>query len=423
MMPNNAVPPNGMPHGGMPPNGMPQNSMPNNGMPHTMMQMPHNAMPMPHNAMSMPHHPQNHPQFGGSYVIVPPPGWQPQYGMPQMSQIPQVPMSSPYMGFPATSYIVMAPQGPSMGQPMGQSSGQQMGQQMGQPMNQQMGQQMGQQMNQPMQSPMGQQHMGQPHMMQPIPQGMPQPMMQPMPQGVMQPMQAMQPPMAQQNMGQQSMPPPAGQQPTGQQPSAAQQSPGQQQGATSTPASAAASPMNNQERPASNPRTESEPGQPPATAQRPMETMWHGQPRHVMMHPMAGPAFVPSMGFVNPSQIALAPYGHPMMSPPQGMAPMHMVGTERPISAPGGMGGAASGNRQTGNAKAGGGGGDKDGKNTNVSASINNVTFIPRRNSKDWRWMEFLEQLKGYKNEFGDCFVPRGYSPNLRLAGWVAEQR
>jgi hypothetical protein len=47
----------------------------------------------------------------------------------------------------------------------------------------------------------------------------------------------------------------------------------------------------------------------------------------------------------------------------------------------------------------------------------------PRRNSKDWKWLEFLEQLKQYKADFGDCFVPRGYSANLRLAGWVAEQR
>jgi hypothetical protein len=42
---------------------------------------------------------------------------------------------------------------------------------------------------------------------------------------------------------------------------------------------------------------------------------------------------------------------------------------------------------------------------------------------KDVRWMESLAQLVAYKEEHGDCIVPRGYAPNPRLASWVAEQR
>jgi hypothetical protein len=42
---------------------------------------------------------------------------------------------------------------------------------------------------------------------------------------------------------------------------------------------------------------------------------------------------------------------------------------------------------------------------------------------KDVKWMDSLSQLVAYKEEHGDCIVPRGYSPNPRLASWVAEQR
>lgn len=45
-------------------------------------------------------------------------------------------------------------------------------------------------------------------------------------------------------------------------------------------------------------------------------------------------------------------------------------------------------------------------------------------NGKEKRWLEVLERLKAYKEEFGDCIVPRGYSDDPRLASWVcAEER
>ena len=43
--------------------------------------------------------------------------------------------------------------------------------------------------------------------------------------------------------------------------------------------------------------------------------------------------------------------------------------------------------------------------------------------AKDNKWLASFEQLVEYKKEHGDCIVPRGYSPNSRLASWVAEQR
>lgn len=42
---------------------------------------------------------------------------------------------------------------------------------------------------------------------------------------------------------------------------------------------------------------------------------------------------------------------------------------------------------------------------------------------KDTKWLNMLEELKTYKAKYGNCIVPRGYSPNPRLASWVAEQR
>lgn len=44
-------------------------------------------------------------------------------------------------------------------------------------------------------------------------------------------------------------------------------------------------------------------------------------------------------------------------------------------------------------------------------------------NQKDSKWLASLAQLVAYKEEFGDCIVPRGYASNPRLASWVAEQR
>jgi hypothetical protein len=45
----------------------------------------------------------------------------------------------------------------------------------------------------------------------------------------------------------------------------------------------------------------------------------------------------------------------------------------------------------------------------------------PRRNED--RWLAALKELQKYKEQFGDCVVPRGYPDNPRLASWVAEQR
>lgn len=42
---------------------------------------------------------------------------------------------------------------------------------------------------------------------------------------------------------------------------------------------------------------------------------------------------------------------------------------------------------------------------------------------KDDKWLAALEELKEYKNAYGNCVVPRGYAQNPRLASWVAEQR
>lgn len=42
---------------------------------------------------------------------------------------------------------------------------------------------------------------------------------------------------------------------------------------------------------------------------------------------------------------------------------------------------------------------------------------------KDTKWLLMLEELKEYKAANGNCIVPRGFSPNPRLASWVAEQR
>lgn len=43
-----------------------------------------------------------------------------------------------------------------------------------------------------------------------------------------------------------------------------------------------------------------------------------------------------------------------------------------------------------------------------------------KRNNK---WLASYEQLVAYKEKYGNCIVPRGYTPNSRLASWVAEQR
>jgi len=45
------------------------------------------------------------------------------------------------------------------------------------------------------------------------------------------------------------------------------------------------------------------------------------------------------------------------------------------------------------------------------------------KNKQDTRWLSSYQELKEYKDEYGDCIVPRGFPLNPRLASWVAEQR
>jgi hypothetical protein len=41
----------------------------------------------------------------------------------------------------------------------------------------------------------------------------------------------------------------------------------------------------------------------------------------------------------------------------------------------------------------------------------------------DTKWLVSYDEILQYKNEYGDCVVPRGFPLNPRLASWVAEQR
>lgn len=49
--------------------------------------------------------------------------------------------------------------------------------------------------------------------------------------------------------------------------------------------------------------------------------------------------------------------------------------------------------------------------------------ILNRNGKKSLKWYTMLEQLKQYKEEHGNCIVPRGFAPNSKLASWVAEQR
>lgn len=46
-----------------------------------------------------------------------------------------------------------------------------------------------------------------------------------------------------------------------------------------------------------------------------------------------------------------------------------------------------------------------------------------KEKKKDIKWRASLDELAKYKEEYGNCLVPRGYPPSPRLASWVAEQR
>jgi hypothetical protein len=56
-----------------------------------------------------------------------------------------------------------------------------------------------------------------------------------------------------------------------------------------------------------------------------------------------------------------------------------------------------------------------------TSSSTKDDIIMSRK--KDSKWLDALEELKKYKEEKGDCIVPRGYTSKPRLASWVAEQR
>ena len=59
-------------------------------------------------------------------------------------------------------------------------------------------------------------------------------------------------------------------------------------------------------------------------------------------------------------------------------------------------------------------------------SSKHNATAPKGKLSKpkgDTKWLASYEEVLQYKDEFGDCTVPRGFPPNPRLASWVAEQR
>ncbi|KAI2509156.1 hypothetical protein MHU86_5275 [Fragilaria crotonensis] len=58
--------------------------------------------------------------------------------------------------------------------------------------------------------------------------------------------------------------------------------------------------------------------------------------------------------------------------------------------------------------------------------STNNTTAHKEKRTKpkrDTKWLASYEEILRYKDEHGDCIVPRGFPPNPRLASWVAEQR
>ena len=62
-------------------------------------------------------------------------------------------------------------------------------------------------------------------------------------------------------------------------------------------------------------------------------------------------------------------------------------------------------------------------KKAKKSAKPEDVTPASSEPKKDTKWLLMLEELKEYKAVHGNCIVPRGFSPNPRLASWVAEQR
>jgi hypothetical protein len=46
-----------------------------------------------------------------------------------------------------------------------------------------------------------------------------------------------------------------------------------------------------------------------------------------------------------------------------------------------------------------------------------------KKTKQDERWLAAYQEIRQYKEEHGDCIVPRGFTRNPRLAAWVVEQR
>ena len=67
----------------------------------------------------------------------------------------------------------------------------------------------------------------------------------------------------------------------------------------------------------------------------------------------------------------------------------------------------------------------KEGKSSGMTmeriAALEDIDFVWNNNNK--KWDEWYEQLLQYKDENGDCNVPRSYNKNPRLGTWVNEQR
>lgn len=58
-------------------------------------------------------------------------------------------------------------------------------------------------------------------------------------------------------------------------------------------------------------------------------------------------------------------------------------------------------------------------KTTSTTTSARSQTS----SSLAMKWLSSLDGLRRYKEQHGDCIVPRGYAANPKLASWVAEQR
>jgi len=66
---------------------------------------------------------------------------------------------------------------------------------------------------------------------------------------------------------------------------------------------------------------------------------------------------------------------------------------------------------------------DGDSMESDTEQLNRNASSSQKPRKKNSKWLATFNVLKKYKEENGDCIVPRGYSLNPKLASWVAEQR